>query len=155
MGTRSMIGILNADGTVTAVYCHWDGYPSHNGAILLKHYSDEKTLRKLLRLGSLSSLGKQLGEKHEFNTRLVGSQVCTFYRRDRGDDYKETKSVSIRDANTFARQMTDWDSEYAYLFDPKHNYWGVAACDNGRWESLEGIVINHKFTNDEFVPLAA
>ena len=20
------------------IYCHWDGYPSHNGAILLHHY---------------------------------------------------------------------------------------------------------------------
>lgn len=25
MSTRSNIGVLNNDGTVTAIYCHWDG----------------------------------------------------------------------------------------------------------------------------------
>ena len=28
MATRSAIGYINIDGTVTGTYCHWDGYPS-------------------------------------------------------------------------------------------------------------------------------
>ena len=26
MGTRAMIGIVNESGTITASYCHYDGY---------------------------------------------------------------------------------------------------------------------------------
>ena len=40
MVTRSMIGKLEADGTVTAIYCHWDGYPESVGLMLMKHYRD-------------------------------------------------------------------------------------------------------------------
>jgi hypothetical protein len=36
MSTRSAIGIRY--GTIIkAVYCHWDGYVEHNGAILQEH----------------------------------------------------------------------------------------------------------------------
>ena len=40
MGTRSKIGILRRDGTVDHIYCHWDGYPEHNGVILFNDYSN-------------------------------------------------------------------------------------------------------------------
>jgi len=30
MATRSNIGIVNEDGSVTGIYCHWDGYPENN-----------------------------------------------------------------------------------------------------------------------------
>lgn len=29
MSTRSVIGVVDADGSVKAVYCHFNGYPSH------------------------------------------------------------------------------------------------------------------------------
>ncbi len=29
MATRSNIGIVNDNGSVTGIYCHWDGYPEH------------------------------------------------------------------------------------------------------------------------------
>ena len=35
MGTRSRIGIRNADDSVDSIYCHWDGYPDHNGRLLV------------------------------------------------------------------------------------------------------------------------
>ena len=40
MSTRSHIGIWNEDGSLDVIYCHWDGYPSYNGAVLLHHYQD-------------------------------------------------------------------------------------------------------------------
>ena len=51
MGTRSTIALEFADGTVEQVYCHWDGYLDHNGAILKEHYSDPYKLRELIDLG--------------------------------------------------------------------------------------------------------
>ena len=40
MSTRSHIGIWNEDGSLDVIYCHRDGYPAHNGAVLLHHYQD-------------------------------------------------------------------------------------------------------------------
>ena len=46
----STIAMRYPDGHVKAVYAHWDGYPSHNGKILLEHYSNPWLLDCLLRL---------------------------------------------------------------------------------------------------------
>ena len=63
MATRSMIGIEENDGKITAIYCHWDGYPSNNGMCLHSHYGDEKKIRELMSFGDLSCLRKHIGEK--------------------------------------------------------------------------------------------
>ena len=47
MGTRSNIGIINEDGSVTAIYCHWDGFLSYNGKILLNHYTTADIVNQL------------------------------------------------------------------------------------------------------------
>ena len=59
MSTRSIIAKENQDGSITAVYCHWDGCPSNNGKILLENYKTEKQVDKLLSKGSMSSLGEK------------------------------------------------------------------------------------------------
>ena len=51
MATRSRIAIENQDGTVKSIYCHWDGYISHNGKISFENYDREK-LEKLIFLVS-------------------------------------------------------------------------------------------------------
>ena len=66
MATRSNIGILNEDGTVDYIYCHFDGYLQWNGRILNEHYDSEAAVRDLIALGDLSSLAPELGEKQEF-----------------------------------------------------------------------------------------
>lgn len=83
MDTRSTIALEYADGTVDQIYCHWDGYLSHNGQILLDHYQDPFKVQKLMDLGGLSILGEELGEKHGFDEPVEG--VCTAYGRDRGE----------------------------------------------------------------------
>ena len=60
MATRSMIGIVRADGSVRAIYCHFDGYLEGVGATLHKHYFTETAVYNLLDLGSISSLGDSL-----------------------------------------------------------------------------------------------
>ena len=97
MGTRSTIALEFADGTVQQVYCHWDGYLSHNGQILQEHYSDPFKLRDLIDQGDISSLGQEVGTKHPFSPHgskegdqalykaAVESGATTFYGRDRGE----------------------------------------------------------------------
>ncbi len=38
MGTRSNIAYKKSDGKIVSMYCHYDGYPEHNGVMLtLQH----------------------------------------------------------------------------------------------------------------------
>jgi hypothetical protein len=89
MATRSTIALEFADDTVGQVYCHWDGYLSHNGTILLENYSDPFKLRDLIDLGDLSVLAAEIGTKHDFEARVEG--VCTFYGRDRNESDTQAK----------------------------------------------------------------
>ena len=100
MGTRSRIAVMHGE-VCKSVYCHWDGYLEHNGAILLEHYDSSKA-NQLVALGDLSSLRPELGEKHAFSQfELPADEVeafkaltenwCTFYGRDRGETGVEWK----------------------------------------------------------------
>ena len=97
MATRSTIALEFADGTIGKVYCHWDGYLSNNGRILLEHWIDPFKLQHLIELGDLSLLSSEIGEKHEFDNpykwgtdefnthRAKFAHMCLFYGRDRGE----------------------------------------------------------------------
>lgn len=129
MATRSTIGVLNTDGSVTAVYCHWDGYPEHNGKILIENYTTEEKVRELIGFGSISSLGAKIGEQHPFSKFELKQEApdfdelmamyaksesegwTTFYGRDRGE--------TDVNANTFpnvADFVSEFSEEYNYLF---------------------------------------
>ena len=118
MATRSKIGIENPDGSVTGIYCHWDGYPKHNGMILLKHYTDEQIIRKLMKLGSLSSLGDKLGKKHSFDSS-EHPHWCTAYGRDRGEsDVQATNYVNRQNFS-----ICNAGEEWLYLWSTSDNQW--------------------------------
>lgn len=110
MGTRSRIGILEPDGTVTYIYCHLDGYMDHHGPILLNHYKSEEKVRALIVLGGISRLGEEIGEKHDFDN--PPKNTCNVYGRDRGQDILVTNDTIER-----------FCSGLAYLFDPATSSW--------------------------------
>jgi hypothetical protein len=86
MSTHSTIGLEHEDGTITAIYCHWDGRIEHNGRILVDHYGDVERVMQLLALGNLSELGEEIGQAHDFRTHgLEHPTWCLAYERDRGD----------------------------------------------------------------------
>ncbi len=123
MGTRSMIGMVGADGSVRAIYCHWDGYVKHNGMILDKHYSDADKVAALIDLGSISSLRAEIGEQHPFDTYGMPAEDLDprwerwtkAYGRDRGEADQEAQSfASVQD---YADTIGDNGDEYRYLFD--------------------------------------
>jgi hypothetical protein len=62
MSTRSTIAIEFADGTVSQVYCHFDGYLSNNGKTLQEYYMDPFKVRALVDLGGFSSLDATVEE---------------------------------------------------------------------------------------------
>lgn len=116
MSTRSSIAIKNLDGTVESVYCHWDGYLSHNGRILFENYKSESIVRELLSYGDISSLDAAIGEVH--GPRVVRG-VCTFYRRDHG----QTDGVDKKVHASIDRWFEADDQEYMYIFDVSTGQW--------------------------------
>ena len=122
MGTRSRIGVMHGD-KVKSVYCHWDGYLSHNGRLLQDHYDSAKA-NNLVAMGDMSSLGRVIGEAHPFSPHTSAEDAalyehakdqgyCTFYARDRGETDTE-----FRVAHTFAEFLEQADgcgAEYYYI----------------------------------------
>jgi hypothetical protein len=138
MGTRSRIGIMHGD-KCKSVYCHWDGYLSHNGRILQDHYDSTKA-NQLVALGDMSSLRSEIGEKHAFSVfDLPGNEVeafkaltenwCTFYGRDRGEsniDFKVSQNFE-----EFVEQSNDCDAEYYYIMKDGVWYCGTTYSRDG------------------------
>jgi hypothetical protein len=122
MGTRSVIGVMHGD-VCKAVYCHWDGYLEHNGRILQEHYDSAKA-NNLVALGDISSLGKEIGEKHAFSHfELRAEEVqaykeltenwTTFYGRDRGEENVSWKTMT--NWSQFEDFFNGCGAEYAYI----------------------------------------
>ncbi len=114
MGTRSTIARQNEDGSFDSIYCHWDGYPDHHGPILYGHYTDPAKVDALLALGSISSLGEEIGEKHNFDKSPNGQ--CNAYHRDRGEDFVPPEHHA--DADLFAQMLAESWTEWVYIFRP-------------------------------------
>ena len=120
MSTRSMIAVMHGN-KAKAVYCHWDGYVAHNGAILVEHYDSVKA-NKLVSMGDISSLRPNIGEAHAFSSldtempaeeyEEIYGDMCTFYGRDRGE-----KDVGFKVFPTLkeAEEHYTW-SDYYYCF---------------------------------------
>jgi len=149
MGTRSTIALEFADGTVEQIYCHWDGYLDHNGAILAEHYSDPFKLRDLIDLGDLSSLRPNIGEKHAFSQfelraeevagyKLLTENMCTFYGRDRGET-----GITAKKFKDFEDYKTNFQhEEYAYILRTDGN-WYVKQYSN-EFELLKNALETEK-----------
>ena len=118
MSTRSYIGVRNTDASVDYIYCHFDGYPEHNGVILRDHYSNINRVNELLNLGDLSVLGAELGEKQDFDGDGGFDRVkgwCLSYGRDRGESNVDKKNSG------YDELITSQDVDYVYVFDG--DYW--------------------------------
>jgi len=132
MGTSSRIGIRNSDDSMVSIYCHWDGYPEHNGRILVDHYTDEDKIRKLMALGDLSSLGAHIGIKHNFDRHPAN--WCDAYGRDRGD----LGNDAFHNA-TVQEFFEDFpDQEYSYIFH--YGRWMVWSTDQSKWVLVTDVL---------------
>jgi len=127
MSTRSSIAVLQNDGKVKSVYCHWDGNLQGVGETLLHHYNTYERANALVALGGLSVVYENLNPllsapeafpkgnvaeiitTHSFDRRQSGVTVA--YHRDRGDKFEQETHSSIRRFN----KNNDFQL-YNYLF---------------------------------------
>lgn len=112
MSTRSRIGIEEKDGSITSVYCHFDGYVDGVGLALIKNFDTEEKARELIDLGDLSTVGGNL-------------ESTIAYCRDRDEEYSQSIHSSQDDYINPKRAEA---IEYYYLFS--NGEWMVSY--NGR-----------------------
>lgn len=127
MGTRSSITAKFADGSFKSIYCHWDGYLSHNGKLLLNHYSTQERVEALITPGDISSLAASCDKPdgHSYNNRVDGYTV--YYGRDRGED-----GVEPRCGSSAEEAAKNNDQEYNYRWNGEQ--WFVSGWFSGERE---------------------
>jgi hypothetical protein len=130
MATRSNIGIVNLDKSITGIYCHYDGYPEYVGKMLLNHYNNDDIVNGLMNLGDLSSLSEKLysTDFHTFDEPEEG--VCISYGRDRGDTGSDSRT--FEDLGEYEHFGSGVD--YQYLFED--GKWMYRSTYKGGWSDL-------------------
>lgn len=132
MATRARIGRVIDNGDVRSIYSHWDGYPSHVGKVLAESYADVAKIDQLLDNGDVSIIGREIGARHDFDApREDVGDVCTFYRRDRGEGDVDARQHTVD-------SWPDYGQEYEYLFR------------DGSWFGRS----KYSDDGDEWIPLA-
>jgi len=106
MGTRSTIALANQDGTISEIYCHWDGYLENNGKILMESYGDVSRILELISHGNMSELDSDIDS-------------CVFYGRDRGET--EVSATSYSNFDDYLKNHNSQEFDYLY----RDNQWLV------------------------------
>jgi len=146
MATRSRIGYEMKSGSIRHIYSHWDGYPSNNGKLLVQHYNTYGKIKQLIDGGDISSLGPEIGEKHDFDDQTVRDRMTTFYGRDRGEE--GTKAKVSKTKASYANPSRDGDIEFYYLF--KDGEWQVFdSYGTKKWEPVKKVLGMEGIENEE------
>lgn len=123
MATRSTIAVQHNNGTISQVYCHWDGYLSHNGKLLIENYDTLEKIEQLVSFGDMSSLAEKCipdpAFPHDFDHKQ--EDVTVYYGRDRGETGVEPKVFT--DFEDYKKNFNG--EEYDYIF--KDGQWLVSA----------------------------
>ena len=122
MSTRSTIALEFADGSVSQVYCHFDGYLDGNGDTLRANYMDPFVVRSLIDLGDFSSLRE-----------TVAATAETAYSQ-RGEDCSARRYMN--DADYFENCQQE---EYDYLLrnvDGKATWFVRCYASGSEWVTI-------------------
>ena len=151
MATRARIGILNEDGTITASYQHWDGYPGGLGYNLVDYWTDSNKVKDAIALGNASKWGFIIGTKVDFDDRQdpLHEVQNVYYMRDRGE--KDQGPTTYKDEAEYLAEGFNSGEEYIYLLKNtgKKDYLGKAVgewfythYENPEFKTLEEDAIN-------------
>ena len=120
MSTRSRIAIENQNGSVTSIYCHFDGYISGVGKTLKEYYTTQAKIEALIELGDISSLE-------------MTPEASDAYARDRGEDLHKTSYLCVEDLFDLG---FEGGIEYVYCFT-KNNIWIVNEVGSNQVNDLK------------------
>lgn len=128
------------NGSLKSVICHWDGYLSHVGRMLLTYYNTDEKANALIALGYLDILEKYLyplpaSLKRYFdlerNPKLISTHsydspqkdVTIAYHRDTNQEFEQNTYSSLKDFE----QDKPFIELYSYLF--KDGQWHVMSSE--------------------------
>lgn len=122
MSTRSAIVEKTDTGEFRGIYCHGNGYLSHNGRILLEHYTNPQKVSELISLGDIASLGNRVSpnehEAHSYDNPV--KDITVAFLRDR---YEPEDEVSTTVGISLEEVLDCIDHNFAYVFI--HNEWYI------------------------------
>lgn len=109
MATRSTIWYKDEENKCyKGIYCHWDGYLSYVGKILLENYYTLDKVKELISYGFASEIYETI-------------EKCIFFHRDRGEDFN---SYEIQNLS----EIDEYLEEYNYIFE--NGKWHLFTCSN-------------------------
>lgn len=137
MSTRSMIAIQDADGACYAIYCHFDGYVSHMGDMLVRHFNSDEKAADLVNEGELRSLMEDAN----------GEVVLEHFEADFDKREIEYYDNAVDMLNAFVSS----DREYIYLWDDEVEAWvyrNIRWTENGKhlseWKFVVETLLENK-----------
>ena len=147
MSTNSRIGILlptdfpdsSIDSArVRSIYCHWDGYPSHMGLVLHRHYGRVDLVNELLDKGDASLID-------------VSSGVSEHYMHSEGGHKADLHTLDL-----FTNHYLE---EFNYIAIPQEDNtveWVVCGLpkEKGQTSVQFKLVINEILKNDDYPNLS-
>lgn len=116
MGTSSMIAIKNEDGSVTASYCHYDGYVGYNGMMLKECYNTQELASAVANSGYVSALNEDLQDSIDKSANVDNPVVY-----ECSDEYL----------------LTGWEycgAQFLYLWDGEQ--WLYSSLKNHGWNDI-------------------
>lgn len=132
MSTRGMIGLREQDGSILAIPCQHDCYPTGAGMVLYLYYTDETRVRKLLALGEIANVRPRM-EKSEPIPPNGNDGVVFAYHRDGDSPYFSPEKY--KDRKDFLNPKTNHGADYCYLFED--DIWYVGDVHSKKWKSLK------------------
>lgn len=71
MPIRSLIGILNENNKINAIYCHYDGYIDNIGDKLIKNYNNIDKVKELINKGNIQSLENDINKIKAYDNNEI------------------------------------------------------------------------------------
>lgn len=128
MATRSMVGIINENNTVNAIYCHLNGHLEYMTDMLSHYYETEEKATELVALGGISYLSKKLDPSTRYHSFYDPEpDVTVAYVRDRGENWEDNKPICYESVDELL-QKENW-CRYFYLYDAKMQCWSYKTKD--------------------------
>jgi hypothetical protein len=120
MATRSCIGVRVGTAKkprYVAVYCHYDGYTSHQMPLLLAHHDSHEAAQELVAGGDISALHTNLGWDRE-----TLPQSGPLYYADRGEVPAVVAPKEFTDIQALLDHFQECGCEHAYVFVPGQSW---------------------------------
>jgi hypothetical protein len=89
MSTRCLIAYQKESGEVESVYCHFDGYISGVGKMLVEHYGSETKIQKLISGGDFRSLQENISDIEYYDDASTVSRNEYCFVSDADPQYHE------------------------------------------------------------------